>query len=382
MGIQTVSQSLDNEGRGSPFGFKNRIINGDMRIDQRRVGTSAVAGAGSVYHVDRWLTYDGDGGSHYTIGQNLNSITPPTGFTNYLGIQTTTSYSNSTTTNSTLTQYIEGFNTADLMWGTAYAKTITVSFWVRSSLTGTFAFVLSDENYTANYVNTYTINQANTWEYKTITVDGPKTMGTFTTGNSRGLDLRFDLNMGTNFNATTAGVWQSTPAYSVSGAVKLGANSNATWYLTGVQLEVGKQSTAFDYRPLPVELQLCLRYYEKTFSYDAIPQNGTTTTEIYEGRSLAVLFAGHRSKQVNLTYPASGYRFKVTKRTSPTITIYGNNGGYPAYRVFSDQSTLYYLNSGNTYGITGMTDVVYVGNEFTSEGVVTVYAHFTANAEL
>ena len=227
--------------------LRNRIINGAGLIDQRNAGSAVTNGNGTTYFVDRWMVYDGNGGSHFSIGQNLNSVTPPTGFKSYIGIKTTSAVSASATNNFTLTQYIEGYNVNDLTWGTANAKTVSISFWVQSSLTGTFAVMMSSETYDAQYVATYSIPVANTWTYITVTVPGP-TIGTWSVTNGRGIDLRFDLGMGSNY-AGTAGAWTASNIYTVTGATSVVGTSGATFYITGVQLEVGAQATSFDYRP-------------------------------------------------------------------------------------------------------------------------------------
>jgi hypothetical protein len=275
--------------------FRNRIINGSMVIDQRNAGGSVVNGGGSTYFVDRWLIYDGNGGSHFTVQQNKGSVTPPVGYTNYLGLQTTTALSAAAGNNLTLTQYIEGFNTSDLGWGASGASSVTYSFWVRSSLTGTFAGQLQSGNSDAFYVFNYTINSANTWEQKTITIVGP-TIGTWSAGtNNRSIACRFDLGSGSTF-AGTPNTWSASTWITTSGAVSLVGTLNATFYITGVQLEKGSTATSFDYRPYGTELQLCQRYYEVGGVYNNGYANG--------------------SNGIGATIP-----LKATKRATPTGTF-------------------------------------------------------------
>jgi hypothetical protein len=125
----------------SPYVLKNRIINGDMRIDQRNAGASVTNGATETYTLDRWAIY-GSQSSKFTIQQNAGSVTPPAGFTKYVGVTSSSAYSVISTDQFLLYQAIEGFNGADLDFGLSTAKTITISFWVRSSLTGTFSVAL------------------------------------------------------------------------------------------------------------------------------------------------------------------------------------------------------------------------------------------------
>jgi hypothetical protein len=159
---------------------------------------------------------------------------------------------------------IEGNNVADLAWGTANAKAVTLSFWVRSSLTGTFGGGLRNSNLSRNYVFSYSISAADTWEYKTITVPGDAT-GTWLTDTGIGIDLVFSMGAGPDAQLS-AGLWTSTTvqvASGVTGQVNVCATSGATWQITGVQLEAGSVATPFERRPYGTELQLCQRYYYK-----------------------------------------------------------------------------------------------------------------------
>jgi hypothetical protein len=257
MGIQTVSQALSNENGGSsPFGFKNRIINGAMVIDQRNAGASV--SASGAYAVDRFQFYVTQA-SKLTAQQNAGSVTPPPGFTNYMGFTSSSAYSLLSTDLFETYQIIEGFNFADMDWGKSTAKKVTLSFWVRSSLTGTFGgvFLNSAQNY--NYPYSYTINNANTWEYKTITVPGA-TSGTWLGTNNACVLVGFQLGAGSTWLGTP-GAWTTTNYHGVTGQQSLVSTSGATWYITGVQVEKGEQATAFDYRDYGNELRLCQRYY-------------------------------------------------------------------------------------------------------------------------
>ena len=258
MGIQTVSQALSNENGGSsPFGFKNRIINGAMVIDQRNAGAS-ITPSGS-YIVDRWI-YQNSQASKVTGQQNQNSVTPPTGFTYYSGITSSSAYSLLTTDYFLYRQFIEGFNVADLAWGTASAATVTLSFWVRSSLTGTFGGALNNSAQNRSYPFTYTISVANTFEYKTVTIPGDTT-GTWLTTNGIGVAVGFSLGTGSTVSGT-AGAWAGATYFGATGATSVVSTNAATWYVTGVQLEKAPQATAFDYRDYGRELALCQRYYQ------------------------------------------------------------------------------------------------------------------------
>ena len=206
-------------------GFKNRIINGAMVIDQRNAGASVTPTNGQ-YTLDRWGCYAfGSATSKYTVQQNAGSVTPPAGFRNYLGVTSTSAYSVAAGDITSVYQIIEGFNTADLGFGTANAATVTLSFWVRSSLTGTFGGAFKNNAINRSYPFTYTISSANTWEQKSVTVAGD--------------------------------------FYSATGATSVIGTNGATLYITGVQLEKGATATSFDYRPYGTELMLCQRYFVK-----------------------------------------------------------------------------------------------------------------------
>jgi hypothetical protein len=240
-------------------GFKNRIINGAMTFDQRNAGASVTPTTG-VYTLDRWLAAAFSASSKFSVQQNAGSVTPPAGFTNYLGVTSLSAYSVSASDFLCLIQGIEGYNIADLGWGTANAKTVTLSFWVRSSLTGTFGGALSNQDGSRSYPFSYTISSANTWEYKTITITGDTT-GTWLTTNGLGLALRIGLGVGSTYLGT-AGAWAAGANYfSATGATSVVGTNGATFYITGVQLEVGSTATSFDYRPYGTELALCQRYY-------------------------------------------------------------------------------------------------------------------------
>jgi hypothetical protein len=238
--------------------FRNRIINGAMVIDQRNAGAS-VSATTSAYSVDRWLPYAGQT-SKMTAQQNAGSVTPPAGFVNYLGITSSSAYSVLSSDIFGVFQYIEGYNVADLGWGSANAQPITLSFWVRSSLTGTFGGALRNSAADRSYPFTYTISSANTWEYETITIPGD-TSGTWLTTNGVGIRLQFGLGVGSTFSGT-AGAWAAGNFISATGAVSVVGTSGATFYVTGVQLEKGSTASPFEYRLYGTELALCQRYYE------------------------------------------------------------------------------------------------------------------------
>jgi hypothetical protein len=241
-------------------GFRNRIINGDMRIDQRNNGASVTANDGT-YIVDRFRTETSQS-SRLTAQRNQGSLTPPAGFTNYLGITSSSAYSIGADDRFNLAHWIEGLNSSDLDFGKSSAKTITVSYWVRSSLTGTFGATIIGYDQASSfrsYPYTYTISAANTWEYKTITIPGDTTTFAYGVSNNFGLFHGFSLGNGSNFSGT-ANTWQAGIKYAPTGATSLVGTNGATWQVTGLQLEPGSVATPFERRPFQTELALCQRY--------------------------------------------------------------------------------------------------------------------------
>jgi len=266
------------------FGFKNRIINGAMVIDQRNAGASVTPTSGT-YTLDRWLSSLTQT-NKYSVEQTITGIAAPTGFTDYLAVTSSSAYSVLTGDTFLISQAIEGFNVADLGWGTADAKTVTLSFWVRSSLTGTFGGAITNGGSNRSYPYSYVISAANTWEYKTITIAGD-TSGTWFTDNQAGIRVRFGLGSGATFSGT-AGAWAAGNFAQPTGSTSVVGTNGATFYITGVQLEKGSTATSFDYRPYGTELQLAQRYYQHygvgastlgSFGYGR--QTSTTSSRIF-----------------------------------------------------------------------------------------------------
>jgi len=257
-GIQ-FSDASTQTAAASPNVLKNRFINGDFRIDQRNAGASIATTdtTAEIYTLDRWHSRNLVA-SKYTIQQNAGSVTPPSGFTNYLGCTSTSAYTVAAGDFFTVGQYIEGFNVSDLDFGKATAKTVTLSFWVRSSLTGTFGGVVANGAFSRCYPFSYTISTANTWTQISITIAGDTT-GTWLTTNVTGLSMRFSLGAGSTYSGT-AGAWTSTPVVSATGATSVVGTNGATFYITGVQLEVGSTATPFERRLYNQELANCQRY--------------------------------------------------------------------------------------------------------------------------
>jgi hypothetical protein len=289
---------------GGGFAMRNRIINGAMVINQRNTTIT-----NSDYSVDRW-EYGSSLASKMSVAQ---SSTAPTGFINSLLATSSSAYSITSTDYFVLTQKIEGLNSSDLAWGTASAATVTLSFWVRSSLTGTFGGSLRNSATDRSYPFTYTINAANTFEQKTITIAGD-TSGTWLTTNGIGIRVGFGLGVGSTYSGT-AGAWAGANYISATGATSVVGTNGATFYITGVQLEKGSTATSFDYRPYGTELALCQRYCVNYRSADVagaflrygVGQCDTTT-----------------NSDIVFTYP-------VPMRVTPTVTTTGTASNYAVY---------------------------------------------------
>jgi hypothetical protein len=238
---------------------RNRIINGNMLIDQRNAGASVTQTTALLYTVDRWACY-GSVASKFTAQQNAGSITPAVGYSNYLGATSSSAYSVLSTDQFILQQRIEGFNVSDLAWGTANAKTVTLSFVVYSSLTGTFAGAITNGTPNRSYPFTFSITSANAWTNISITIAGD-TSGTWASNNTSGIQVTFNLGAGSTYQGT-ASTWQAGNLTSVSGAVSVVGTSGATFYITGVQLEVGTKATPYEMQIYSDELSQCQRYYQ------------------------------------------------------------------------------------------------------------------------
>jgi hypothetical protein len=273
---------------------KNLIINGNMLIDQRQAGAASTAD--NSYPLDRY-NFRTVGGGGVSVVQ---STEVPAGFKNSMAVTVATADTSIASSDTyMLRQKIEGLNTYQLDFGKSTAKTITLSFWVRSSLTGTFGGCIA--NYAANRSNVfqYTISTANTWEKKSITIAGDTT-GTWLTNNSGSLVLYFDWGSGSNYDGT-ANQWDAANKRRVSGNVNLIGTLGATWYITGVQLEAGDTATEFEHRPYGTELQLCQRYYQQPID---------TSLDFFPGYSIAGGYG-----------PGCFSTWVVEMRATPTVVL-------------------------------------------------------------
>jgi hypothetical protein len=291
-------------------GFRNRILNGGMVIDQRNAGASVSFTANEGYATDRFFIGVNNGGGTVSAQR---STTAPEGFVNSLLLTVTaTDTSLGASDLYELGQRIEGFNVADLGWGTANAKSVTLSFQVRSSVVGTYSIGFTNSDSTRSYVATYVINAADTFETKTITVPGD-TAGTWGTTNGTGLQLRWCLGTGTNRVASAANTWEGANRIAISATANpIMGTSGATFYITGVQLEAGSVATPFERRPFGTELALCQRYYQKSFPQATAPVNNSGFAYI---QTTLKYGSANAEPQVQIVFP-------VAMRAAPSATLY------------------------------------------------------------
>jgi hypothetical protein len=360
------------------FGFKNRLINGNMTIDQRNAGASVATTTASAftYTVDRWAYY-GTVASKFTV-QRTPSATETgyatrvgAGFTNYLAMTSTSAYSSGASEIFLMSQCIEGFNFFDVAWGTANAKTVTLSFLAYSSITGTQSGSISNAAGTQTYPFTFTVSSANTWTQVSITIPG-STSGTWATDNTQSAYLFFNMGSG-SARLGTANAWTGTVCYGVTGSVSVIGTSGATFYITGVQLEKGSTATSFDFRSYGTELALCQRYYYKTFPQATAPAQNTT---VYSGAiNYVAVLAGANYMSAPVFFPV------VMRATPTTITFYNPGAANAKWKNGSSGS-----DSGNAVTNAGASQngFVAVNNPQVAGDSInnTIYIHATAEAEL
>jgi len=347
--------------------FRNRIINGAMVIDQRNAGASVtVNSSANTFGVDRWYGYGQPTDGVFTIQQSTD--TPTTGFINSTKLTVTTADSSIGATQIyRFTQSIEGLNCADLSFGSASAATVTLSFWVKSSLTGTFGGNLANSGFSRAYPFTFTINAANTWEQKSISIAGDTT-GTWLTTNGIGISISFVLGMGSTY-VGTANAWNAGLYFGPTGGTNIIATNAATFYITGVQLEAGSTASPFENRSYGVELQLCQRYYQKSYNQSSAPGAATPI-----GMISLIVNGTAGTNYCQFTFP-------VPMRTAATISIWdgaGNSGKCSKYQAGAWTNNLGTIAAANI-GESGYS-ISFDGTPFTTG--IPHGTHYAASAEL
>ena len=338
----SVGQVLQTDGSGALSfasnltGIQNMVNNGGMTVSQR-YGTSENTPSNNGHTLDQ-MRYDLSQTGKFKVQQVTDA---PAGFSHSMKVTSLSSYTSGANDYFLLQTFIEGTDSARLDWGTANAQTVTLSFYVKSSITGVHACGIRNQNYTRGNTQTYTINNANTWERKTVTFTGD-TSGTWLTSTNSGLKINFDLGSGSNFQASSTGTWLGTNDFITSNSVKFVANNTATWYITGIQLQVGEIATPFEHRSITDELRRCKRYYQ-TAAYTTLM--GSLAGAVGTPRIL----------------------FEVEMRAIPTsvTTEYGSNGN-GTFRNQNDGSILtghttfnYYINGFDCRGGNGSANIIY-----------------------
>lgn len=306
-------------------GHRNIIVNGDMEIDQRNNGSTISA---TGYGPDRWkfvkaTAFNGTFARAVAAQYAPNSDS----YFNYSArVNITTGAIPGVNDSNIVATGIEGFDTSHLGFGTSNPASITLSFLVVSSVIGTYAVKIGNGTATRSYIATYTINQPNTVEYKTVTIPGDST-GTWNIDNNLGMLVAFDIGTGVNFS-TPANVWTAGNKTTAPGCVQLCATSGAFWYATGVQLEQGTVATKFEQVLLAGQLEKCLRYYEKSYNLAVNPG--------------AVSDFGKQYYIAPTTTVRPNVNFTVRKRGQPTLTYYspfsGASGNFRNESAGADQA--------------------------------------------
>jgi len=345
-------------------GRRNIVINGAMQVAQRATSATGKNSTG-YYCTDRFRLVDYNIGT-FTLAQQTSA---PTGFNKSLRLDCTTADTSIAAADYlSIDQAIEGFDLQQLDYGLSSAKTITISFYVKSTTTGTYTLEIYMNN--GDYFNskTYTISSANTWERKIITFVGNTSNG-ITNDNTRGLTCNFWLSNGSNFEGGTFsdGTWHNTTNRRVhSSQVNIASSTDNDWSITGVQLEVGSQATAFEQRSFNEEIVLCQRYYEKSYNHGDVP--GTNTS------NGSVMFLSNR----NSGTPHTMLRYATRKRAAPTLVAYATGAADTTGMKNLDANTVYsnyIMNRNGEMGCTAYPDATPVIGQF-------IQFHYTADAEL
>lgn len=310
-------------------GRRNRFLNGDMVIDQQHEGASfTVSGAGNTYGPDMFFGYTRNHSGQWSVQQL--SASPPPGFTYYARATITTADTGAAHDDEyVMSARIEGCDVSDFAFGTSAPKTITASFWVRTSTAGRYSFAFGNQNSHPQhyYVSTYTITAPDVWQYVTITVPGDTQSNWHNTVGTIGLKLIWDFGDGVDLSTTTPGWTADLAAEHMTGSMRLITVSGATFDLTGVQVEAGSHATKFEFHPRDEELRRCQRFYEKSYKEGDVPGtntgNGTgSNVSILHGSELA-------NNETDFYIP-----FKVRHYAVPTMTFYAADGTAGSWLCF------------------------------------------------
>ena len=354
-------------------GRRNIMYNGAMKIAQRGDQTSLTNGYTGC---DRWK-FDRSGAAVVTGKQTGSGNIPENGFPNAVHIDVTTADSSVAAGDlGLLRQYIESQDLQHLKFGTSSAESLTLSFWVKSSKTGTHWVEIYAYDAAKFNSASYTVSSANTWEKKTVTFVG-ETSTVIPNDNTHGFVIQWWLLAGSTYSSGThaGNVWHATNANRVPGQVNVMDSTDNNFYLTGVQLEVGDSASDFEHRSFGEELELCKRYYQKSFNYDTAPENGGGTGISFNGSVL-----GYCGSNNNGTF--SGFhRFNPEMRTTPTVTTYGNSSGHWGRLSPTNTGTINFSAGSGYISLTKATGINF-GQNAAGDTLLIGYGHITADAEL
>ena len=359
------------QGMGFNTGRRNLIINGAMQVAQRGTDIDGVANGG--FCTDRFKMRIANTDN---LVLNLDQSTDtPDGYPNSLKLSVGTVES-AIAADEFLQfgQVIEGQNLQHLKWGTSDAETLSLSFWVKSSVTGTYAIAVFQADGSSSpdrryYSKTYTISSANTWEYKTLTIS-PNTDDAIANDNTEGLRINWTLSTGSNYTSGSNDVWGSQTNWSVGHNASWITTSSATFFLTGVQLEVGENASDFEHRSFGEELALCQRYYEKSYSSTTNP--GTATVD-------GIRHSSGAAGQTTTGELPMGINFLTTKRSAPTITLYDSQGNSGKCSRVDFGITTHNNSTASTNFVGENAFMMSSSSGSTGSGV---HCHFVADAEL
>jgi hypothetical protein len=340
---------------------RNMIMNGDMRLDQRNGGSSTTPTADQTYVFDRFMIRNASGSGRYSVeqsGASPNNISPS------MLLTVTTTDTPAAGEFYAIEQRVEGYVLSPSAIGSSDAKALTLSFWVRSSLTGTYCCSFRNAAADRSFVAEYSISTADTWEFKTIQI-AAKTDGTWNTTNTVGAYVDWCLGSGGNFEGSTG--WQNTNVVATSNQVDWINTSGATFYLTGVQLELGEKVSPFEFMSYGDVLARCQRYFEKSYNQGTAPGTGAGDfTGSYQARD------GTASTVVRY-YPVT---YKVTKRANPTVVIYNPQ------TAASGSMRLDSSNESASVSGGGDANMMVFSNDSTIPSHYGAFFHYTVDAEL
>ena len=350
-------------------GRRNLIINGDIKISQRN-GTTATQAVNSSYSGPDRYRFFVNGGGAYTVTQD-SGHQADTGHDKALKIAVTTADTSIAAGDYyTFLQRIESNSLQHLQYGTSSAKSLTLSFWVRATKTGTQAIFFSKQGTGTDYnhIKEYTINASDTWEHKTITIPG-LTASTMANDASTYLQVGWMLKYGSDFQGTKD-TWTTNSHFTTANAVNNMDSTSNVFYITGAQLEVGDTATEFEHRSFDEELILCQRYYQKSYVYETAPgtatQHGSWSTGGHQGGT-------------STAYVEGVINFERLMRATPTITLYDHNGNSNKCARLATGVARYQNESISTSQINARGITMY-STTGTAAGIV--QGHYTAQAEL